>query len=596
MTRDDHAHHKPLIAAWLWRPLLASRGAYAQVGLAAALINLFALATSLFSMTVYDRVVPNNATNSLIVLATGIFIILFFDFILKSLRTYFIDLAGQRIDRAVGATIFNQMLGMKLAHRRTSTGAFAGSLREFETLRDFFTSATLAAVVDVPFLFVFMAVIAIIGGWLVAVPLAMVPLVILTALAVQPALARLTVKSVHEGHSKQGVLVESIGGLETIKCTDAGTLMASRWTRAVDSHAASSTRQRAIAGIAINVAGLAQNLSYICTVIFGVALIARGDLTTGGLVACSILSGRAVAPLGQIANLLTRISHARAAYRELDRLMATGGEVDEGRDYLRRDALAGAISLRDVGFRYPGAQANVLSGVTLNIAPGERVGVLGRTGSGKSTIARLVLGLYEPNEGSILVDGSEVRQLHPEDLRRHVGAVLQDVTLFSGSVKENIALGRGGVDDAEVLRVAKLAGVHDFLGGMSGGYDMKLADRGEGLSGGQRQAIAIARALAGQPGILLLDEPTSAMDTQSENLLIDRLKGEVQGRTLIVVTHRGSMLRLVDRVIILENGRIVADGPRDEVLKAAMGARPGPAPLAAAPAPAPQPARAGAAA
>ena len=567
MTQDTPPQqHRPLIAPWLARPLLASRGAYGQVALAAAFINLFALATSLFSMTVYDRVVPNNATNSLVVLSTGVLIILAFDFVLKSLRIYFLDLAGQRVDRDVGGAIFQQMLGMKLAHRKGSIGGFAGSLREFETLRDFFASATLAAIVDVPFLIVFMAVIAAIGGTLVAMPLVMVPVVIVTSLAVQPALARLTVQAVHDGYSKQGVLVESVGGLETIKCTDAGSMMRRRWESAVDNHAANSTRQRAVAGIAINVAGLAQNLSYIGTVIFGVAMIADHNLTTGGLVACSILSGRAVAPLGQIANLLTRVSHARAAYRELDKLMAVGGEVEAGREYLRRDAFAGGVALVKVGFRYPGLQARVLADVSFALRPGERVGILGRTGSGKSTIARLILGLYEPGEGAVLIDGSDVRQLHPEDLRRHLGAVLQDVALFSGSVKDNIALGRAGVSDEEVLRVARIAGVQDFMGSVPGGYDLRLRDRGEGLSGGQRQAIAIARALAGRPAILLFDEPTSAMDTQSENLLIDRLAGEIAERTVVVVTHRASMLRLVERVIVLEHGKIVADGPRDAVL------------------------------
>lgn len=574
----------PLIADWLMRPIIRSRAAYGQVALAAALINLFSLATALFSMTIYDRVVPNNATNSLIVLTIGIAIVLVFDFVLKTLRTYFIDLAGQRIDREVGASIFRQMLGMKLAEKRGSTGAFAGSLREFETLRDFFASATLAAIVDVPFLLIFMLVIALIGGWVVLVPLAMIPIVVGVGLIVQRPLERATGRAMTGALSKQGVLVEAIGALETIKSTDAGALLAARWGRAVDQHASVSMAQRAIAGVAINVAGLAQNLSYIGVIVFGVALIASGHLTTGGLIACSILAGRAVAPLGQIANLLTRIAHARQAYRELDRLMAAGGEVDGARDYLRRSRLDGALALADVTFCYPGQQRKALAGVSLSIAPGERVGILGRTGSGKSTIARLMLGLFEPGEGAVLVDGSDVRQLHPDDLRHQVGAVLQEVTLLSGSVRDNIALGRATVDDVELLRVARLAGVHDFMGAVPGGYDLRLADRGEGLSGGQKQAIAVARALAGSPPILLLDEPTSAMDTQSENALIARLAPEVAGRTLLLVTHRASMLRLVDRVIILEAGRIVADGPRDAILRQQMAGKTVPAAAAASPA------------
>ena len=571
MTEEDV--RPPRIAEWLMAPIRANRRAYAQVALAAALINLFALVTSLFSMTVYDRVVPNNATNSLIVLSTGVFIVLAFDLVLKMLRAYFIDIAGRNIDADVGGRIFRQMLGMKLAARKGSTGAFAGSLREFETLREFFTSATLAAVVDVPFIGLFLIVIAAIGGWLVVVPLAMVPLVIGAGLAIQRPLERLTQRSMVGGLSKQGVLVECVGALETVKATAAGPMLAARWTRAVDEHAEVSTRQRAVAGIAINVAGLAQNLSYVGVIIMGVSLVAGGELTTGGLVACSILGGRAVGPLAQIATLLTRITHARGAYRVLDRLMADGGEVEAGRAYLRRGTVAGALALDRVTFRYPGQARPALADVSLSLGACERVGVIGRTGSGKSTIARLLLGLYEPAEGMVSVDGTDVRQFHPRDLRRHVGAVLQDVTLFSGSVRDNIALDRADVDDAEVLRVAELAGVHEFMRSVPGGYDLKLADRGEGLSGGQRQAIAIARALAGQPRVLLLDEPTSAMDTQSEGGLIERLASEIAGRTLLLVTHRLSLLRLVDRVIVMDGGRVAADGPRDAVLRAMAGPR-----------------------
>ena len=571
MTDEDV--RPPRIAEWLMAPIRANRRAYAQVALAAALINLFALVTSLFSMTVYDRVVPNNATNSLIVLSTGVFIVLAFDLVLKMLRAYFIDIAGRNIDADVGGRIFRQMLGMKLAARKGSTGAFAGSLREFETLREFFTSATLAAVVDVPFIGLFLIVIAAIGGWLVVVPLAMVPLVIGAGLAIQRPLERLTQRSMVGGLSKQGVLVECVGALETVKATAAGPMLAARWTRAVNEHAEVSTRQRAVAGIAINVAGLAQNLSYVGVIIMGVSLVAGGELTTGGLVACSILGGRAVGPLAQIATLLTRITHARGAYRVLDRLMADGGEVEAGRAYLRRGTVVGALALDRVTFRYPGQARPALADVSLSLGAGERVGVIGRTGSGKSTIARLLLGLYEPAEGMISVDGTDVRQFHPRDLRRHVGAVLQDVTLFSGSVRDNIALDRADVDDAEVLRVAELAGVHEFMRSVPGGYDLKLADRGEGLSGGQRQAIAIARALAGQPRVLLLDEPTSAMDTQSEGGLIERLASEIAGRTLLLVTHRLSLLRLVDRVIVMDGGRVAADGPRDAVLRAMAGPR-----------------------
>ena len=565
----DHDIHVPAprISPWLMEPIRANKGTYGQVAVAAVLINLFSLVTSLFSMVVYDRVVPNNATESLIALSIGVAIILTFDFILKSLRGYFIDIAGQRIDRDVGGAIFKRLLSMRMESRKGSAGAFAGLLREFETLRDFFASATLAAVVDVPFIILFLLVIASIGGAVVWVPLLAVPIVIGAGWLVQPALGRLAAGGMGQGLSKQGVLVETISGLETVKSSSAGPLLAERWAHAVDSHADLSMRQRMVSAIAINVAGSAQQIAYVGTIIVGVFLIARGDLTMGGLIACSILSGRCVSPLSQIANLLTRLSHTRTAYRQLNAMMSEAGEVNESTSYLRRAKLEGRIEFRNVIFRYPGSTQRALDDVSFTVGAGERVAILGRVGSGKSTITRMILGLYQPTEGAVFIDETDVRQIHPDDLRHNVGAVLQDVFLLSGAVRENITLGDAHIDDEEVLRAARISGTHDFIGQIPNGYDLRLADRGEGLSGGQRQSIAIARAVAGSRRILLLDEPTSAMDIQSENALISRLEAELPGRTVVLVTHRASMLRLVDRVIVLDRGKIVAQGPRDEVLK-----------------------------
>lgn len=565
----DHDIHipTPRIAPWLWDPIRANHKTYGQVALAAVLINLFSLVTSLFSMVVYDRVVPNNATESLIALSIGVAIVLIFDFILKSLRGYFIDIAGQRIDRDVGGAIFERLLTMRMESRKGSSGAFAGLLREFETLRDFFASATLAAVVDVPFIILFLLIIAAIGGPVVLVPLLSVPLVVIAGWVVQPALGRLAAGGMGQGLSKQGVLVETISGLETVKSSSAGPLLAKRWAHAVDSHADLSMRQRMVSAIAINVAGSAQQLAYIGTTIFGVFLIAAGEMTMGALIACSILSGRCVAPLSQIASLLTRLSHTRTAYRQLNEVMSQAGEVREGADYLRRSKIEGRIEFRNVIFRYPNSTQRALDDVSFKIDAGERVAILGRVGSGKSTVTRLILGLYQPTEGAVFIDETDVRQIHPDDLRHNVGAVLQDVFLLSGSVRENITLGDAHIDDDEVLRASRVSGTHDFIGQIPNGYDLRLADRGEGLSGGQRQSIAIARAMAGQRPVVLLDEPTSSMDIQSENALIARLENELKGRTVVLVTHRASMLKLVDRVIILDRGKVVAAGPRDDVLK-----------------------------
>jgi ATP-binding cassette subfamily C protein LapB len=557
----------PWLSPWLARPLAAHRATYIKVGIAAVLTNVFALVTSLYSMTVYNRIVPNNATDSLIALTIGVGIVLVFDFILRMLRGYFIDVAGREVDAKLGSAVFDTLVGMRLANKQGSSGAFAGLLREFETLRDFFASATIIALVDVPFILLFLVVIALIGGPLALVPLLMVPLVIGSALLVQPGLDRLAGTSLGLGFSKQGVMVEAIGGLETVKATSAGAMLRRRWQVAVDEAADLALRSRLLSAFATNVAASAQQIVYIGVVLWGVFLIADGTLTSGSLIAVSILAGRCVSPLGQVAGLLTRLSGTRAAYARLDAFMSAGGELADDATPVRRNRLEGRITFKNVVFHYPGTTTRVLDNVSFDIEPGEKVAIVGRVGSGKSTIARLVLGLYQPSEGQVLIDGADVRQLHPDDLRRNIGSVLQDVTLFSGSIRDNISLGDAAVDDEELLRLAKLSGTHDFVGQIANGFDLKLADRGEGLSGGQRQSIAIARALANRPPIVILDEPTSAMDSQSENGLVARLQVEMTDRTLLVVTHRTPMLKLVDRIIILNAGKIAAQGPRDDVLR-----------------------------
>ena len=555
----------PLFASWLMEPMLRNKAIYLRVALAATMINLFSVATSLFTMTVYDRVVPNGAAASLIALTIGIAIVIIFDFVLRMLRGYFVDLAGARIDREVGHAMFTKLLNLRLDARKGPAGALAGLLREFETLRDFFASATLVAIVDVPFILLFLLVIGLIGGPVVLVPLLMVPLVIGVGLFTQPALDRLSSRAMSEALGKQAVLVETIGGLETVKATRAGRLLSSRWMSAMDHHADSSLRQRLVSTIGTTAATSAQSIAYVGVVVVGVTMIMRNEMTMGALIACSILAGRAIAPLSQIAQLLSRLTATRTAYRELNHLMSMPVEGPPG-DAVRRARLGGGIEFRDVSFAYPESTTKALDHASFTIAPGERVALLARVGSGKSTVARLILGLYSPSEGAVLIDGTDVRQMHPDDLRSSIGAALQESVLLTGSVRDNIQLDRG-LDDDELMRAARLSGTHDFMGGIANGYDLRLSDRGEGLSGGQRQSISLARALAGKPPILVFDEPTSAMDSQTETALLDRLEEEVQDRTLILITHRSSLLRLVQRVIMLDRGRVVADGTRDQIVE-----------------------------
>jgi len=553
------------LADWLADPIRANWRTYSKVALAATLINLFGLVTALFTMTVYDRVVPNAAFSSLAALSIGLAIIVIFDFGLKLLRAYFVDHAGMNIDREVGERVFGRLIEMRLELRKGSTGQLTGLMRELETMRDFFASATLAAVVDVPFIIITLIVVALIGGWVVLVPAIMVPIVILVGLSAQPALQRLSARAMEEGLQKQSVLVETVGSIEAVKTAGARHLFEQRWNRAVDGHAHVSLRQRLIASVGTTFATSAATISYAGVVIVGVFAVADNRLTLGGLIACSILAGRAIAPLTQISQLVSRITATRTAYRQVRELMERPPEGPDTNPIELANPL-GAIELRNVSFQYPGAATKALDGVSLAIKPGEHVALIGRVGSGKSTLARMVLGLYPPQDGMVLLDGLDIAQLDPNSLRKSVSSVLQEPSLFSGTIRENIALGRPKVDDEEMLRSARISGTDLFASRIPRGYDMRLVDRGEGLSGGQRQSIAIARALAGKPPVLVMDEPTSAMDAQTEADLIDRLKDELEGRTLIAVTHRQPLLALVDRVIIVADGKIRADGPRDEVL------------------------------
>jgi ATP-binding cassette, subfamily C, bacterial LapB len=557
---------RPRFAAWLTEPMRRNRTTYIKVALAAAMINLFGLVTSLFTMTVYDRVVPNNALSSLVALSIGLAVVVVFDFILRILRGYFVDVAGADIDHDIGERVFDRMLRIRLDLKKGSTGGLASMMRELETIRDFFASATMTAVVDVPFILLTLVFIAVIGGAVVWVPIAAIPVVIGAGWLTRPALDRLSSRALKQGQLKQAVLVETIGALEMVKASGAGTLLGQRWRQSSEAHTDVSLRQRLVSNVAVTIAASANTLTYAGVVVVGVLLIADHKMTTGALVACSILGGRAVQPLAQIAQLLSRLSATQTAYNQLNAMMALPPEGPSG-DALMPARFDGRIELRGVAFTYPGAAEKTLDGLNLTIPAGQRVALIGRVGSGKSTIARMILGLYPPQEGLVMIDGTDIRQFDPPAMRARIGAALQESTLLSGTVRENIVLGRSAIDDAELLRAAELSGTHSFMGRIANGYDLILADRGEGLSGGQRQSISIARALAGSPQIVVFDEPTSAMDAGTEQALIERLERELKGRTFVIITHRPALLRLVERVIVIEEGKIGADGPRDAVIQ-----------------------------
>jgi ATP-binding cassette subfamily C protein LapB len=561
-VRSEHKGH------WFWSTLFRQWPVYSEVMIAALLINCFALASPLFIMNVYDRVVPNNAIETLWVLAIGALTVFAFDFLLKILRGYFIDSAGRLADIHLASRIFEQVMGIKLAARPASAGAFASHLREFESLRDFFTSASVTALIDLPFVLFFLAIIYMIGGPVALVPAIAVPVVIGVGLLMQIPLNRTVKRTFKEAAQKHGILVETINGLETLKSVGAEGRMQRSWERFVSATAESSNRVRFLSSITVNFAATAANLVTIGVVIFGVYRISEGLMTVGALVACTIIAGRAMAPLGQVAGVLTRYNQAKTSLETLNNVMAMPIERPREARFIHRQTLSGDVEFRSVTFAYPGQKMAALDNVSLKIRQGERVGLIGRIGSGKTTIEKLVLGLFEPNEGAVLMDGIDIRQLDPADLRRNIGCVPQDIFLFHGTLRENITLGAPYVDDTAVLKAARLAGVEDFASRHPLGYDMNVGERGDALSGGQRQAVAIARAMLLQPPVLVLDEPTSSMDNSAENRFKQRLSEELTNQTLILVTHRASLLTLVDRLIVMDGGRVVADGAKEQVLKA----------------------------
>ncbi len=554
--------------AWFWGTLAKFWPIYSHVALASIMINCFAIASPLFIMNVYDRVVPNNAIETLWVLALGVCTVFLFEFVMRNMRTYFVDIAGKNADVIIASRLLEQLMSMKLSSKPPSTGAMANNLREFESLREFFTSGTLVAFVDLPFIFLFLGVIFLVSGPIALVPLIAVPIVIFVGVCLQFPLRKVIEKTHRESSQKHALLVETIDGLETIKATAAEGRVQRSWERFVGLTAESSGKARFLSGIATTFAQVTIQLVTVIVVIYGVHLISEGLITMGALVASTMLTGRALAPLGAIAGMLTRLQQSRVALKALDTLMKTPVERDQDKTFLHRPRLSGEIEFKKINFNYPNQEPLALDNVSFKVKPGEKIGILGRIGSGKSTIARLLLGLYEPTEGSVLMDGTDSRQIDPADLRRNIGYVSQDNYLFFGSVRENIAFGAPHVDDPTILRAASVAGVTDFLRTHPHGFDLQVGERGMALSGGQRQAVVIARSLLLDPPIILMDEPTSGMDNSTEAMFKNRLGKALTGKTLLLVTHRSSLLSLVDRLIILDNGKIVADGKKEEVLEA----------------------------
>lgn len=553
---------------WFWGEIAENRSIYRDVLLAALMVNLFALAMPVFVMNVYDRVVPNNAIETLWVLTAGVLVVLAGDLVLRTLRGHFVDLASSRADVRLSAFIMERVLGMRMEQRPASAGSLAASLRAFESVRDFISSATVTAFIDLPFAVLFMIVIGWIA-WPLVLPFVLGMVILLIyAMAVQGRMHELAEATYRAGAQRNATLVEGLVGMETLKSMGAEAVVQRKWEASAALLARVGTQLRLLSASTVNGSSWVQHMVSLGVILIGVHLIGEGALSMGGLIACYMLSTRAMAPIGQVAGLLVQYHNASTALTSLDTLMQREVERPEGATFISRQGFKGEIEFRDVGFTYPGQEVEALRGVSFRIRPGEHVAILGRIGSGKTTLEKLILGLYRPTSGAVLIDGIDLRQLDPAELRRHIGYVPQDVTLFYGSLRENIALSSPLAEDSAVLKAAEVAGITDFANAHPRGFDMVVGERGESLSGGQRQGVAIARAVINDPPMLLLDEPTASMDHSSEEEVKRRLAGFAAGKTMIVITHRTSLLDLAERIIVVDGGRIVADGPKAQVVEA----------------------------
>lgn len=568
----------PRVEAWFRDTLKLSRGLYADAILASLLINLLGLLVPLFVMQTYDRVVPNQATATLWVLALGLFIGTSFELLLRVLRAYLLDSAGKKTDIVLSATLFERITGMAMKARPATVGGFAQSIHDFQGLREFLTAVTLTSLIDLPFALLMLLVISLLGGWLVVIPLLAFPITAIFAFIIQARLRDTIQRTLALGTERQALLIETLSGLEALKACSAESERQHQWEKTHGALTRLDIHARFLSSLATNGTLFLQQFAGMATIVAGVYSIIAGNLSVGALVACYMLGSRVLAPLGQMAGLITRYQQARLTMSSTDALMSLPQERQDKQRPLERTHLHGALQMRQVKFNYPGQSSPALEKISFSIKPGEHVGVIGRSGSGKSTLARMLMGFYTPDEGQILLDNLDLRQLDVADLRHQIGYVTHDLPLLAGSLRDNLTLGARYVSDERMLEVAELTGVNELAKQHPQGFDRPVGERGQLLSGGQRQTVLLARALILDPPILLLDEPTSALDNTSEEIIRGRLHQLAKNKTLLLVTHRASLLSLVDRLIVLDNGHIVADGPKEAVIEALRKGRVGQAP------------------
>lgn len=551
---------------WFWDTLKLSKNIYRDVIYATVLVNLFVLASPLFTMSVYDRVIPNNATETLWVFAIGVLVVYILDTFLKFTRAMLLESAGKKSDIIMSSIIFEKVLDLKMASHPKSVGSFASNLKDFDSIRSFLTNATLTALVDFPFAFLFLLVIGYIGGWMVVVPIVMMIMILGYALFMRNTL-RESIEQTHKASAaKSSILIEALQNIETLKTLGATGQVQWLWEESTGEIAQKSLKSRLISTSISTVTGFLTQLTTVLLVIFGVYLIGEHELTMGGLIAIIIIAGRTVAPMGQAAALISNYSDAKSAFDAIEGIISQPSERPHGKKFIMRPELKGEIEFKNVSFEYDDSEHSALKDLSFTVKPGEKVAIIGRIGSGKSTISKLLLHLYEPTSGSILFDGIDIKQIDPADLRKNISYVAQDVTLFKGSVKDNIAYRSTRASDEQMIRASVISGADEFIRKHPQGYEMPIGERGMGLSGGQRQCIGIARALLFESPIVIMDEPTNAMDQLSENRLISNLKSYLEDKTAILITQKNTILPLVDRIIVMNEGGIYLDGPRDQVI------------------------------
>jgi ATP-binding cassette subfamily C protein LapB len=553
---------------WFWSTLWRFRHFYLESMLATVVANILALASVFFTMNVYDRVVPTQAYASLWTLAIGTALAALLEFVMRWLKARLVDLGGKRADLAINATLLREIMAIRLEHRPQSIGIFASSMKDFESLRDFFSSASLVVLADLPFVLLFVALVAVVGGPLAWVPALAMPVVLVVAWLAQKPLMGAMRENMKESGDKQSVLVESVLNLELLKAHNAESYLQRRWEQSNLAGADSYRRIRSVSNMITGLIGTLSQLVTVAMVVWGVYLIHASQLTLGGLIACVILTGRAISPLGSVMGLAARYQQAKTALETLDGLIKRPRDREAGKRYVVPDVVRGGIEAIDLEFAYPGeSKVPVLRRLSLSVQAGQHTALLGRVGSGKSTLIRTLAGLYLPLGGSVRVDGVDVRQLDPSELRARIGYVSQDPQLFMGTLRENLILSDSWITDAKIVQVLQALEMYNMVATHPKGLDMPLTEAGGGLSGGQRQLVSLARVMLRDPAMVFMDEPTAQMDANTEAHVIEVLGQWLQGRTLVLSTHRLQLLEWVDRIAVIDAGRCLAEGPKAEMIE-----------------------------